>query len=220
MVRSGILPRAGVLSLLARSDPLWSDELTLDFGAWPIWAGALAIFIARVADVSLGTLRIAFISRGETTLAPLIAFVEMSIWLFAISQIMLNLNNPAYYAAYAGGFATGVFTGLRIESRLALGSRMIRTISQEDLSPLLEALRVAGFGVTSVQAAGASGGVNLVFSVMKRSEVPQYMALVTAHHPDAFSSIEEVRSVEKGVFRVRKPALSFGGLRSFLLWKR
>jgi uncharacterized protein YebE (UPF0316 family) len=194
--------------------------VTFDFAQWPVWAGALLIFFARIADVSLGTIRIAFISRGEKNLAPLIGFVEMSIWLFAISQIVQNLNNFAYYMAYAGGFAMGVFTGLRIEDRLALGSRMIRTVSRKDASGLLDALRGAGFGVTSVSAAGGSGDVHLFFSVMKRSEVRHYLSIVDQHHPDAFSSIEEVRSVERGVFRVSKPPLSFGGLRSLLLWKR
>lgn len=194
--------------------------MIVDFGELPVWGGALLIFLARVMDVSLGTLRIAFISRGEKNLAPLIGFVEMLIWLFAISQVVQNLTNVAYYFAYAGGFATGVFTGLRIEDRIALGSRMIRTITMEDASDLLQALRAAGFGVTSVRAAGGTGDVNLIFSVVKRSEVRHFLAVVDELHPEAFSSIEEVRSVHRGHFRVRKPPLSFGGLRPFLLWKR
>jgi uncharacterized protein YebE (UPF0316 family) len=194
--------------------------MTVQFGEWPVWAGALLIFLSRVIDVTLGTLRIAFISRGEKALAPLIAFFEMMVWLFAIGQLVQNLDNLAYYVAYAGGFATGVFTGLRIEDRLALGSRMIRTITQHDASDLAGALRAAGWGVTSVRAAGASGDVHLIFSVIKRADVGQYMAIVEEHHPDAFTSIEEVRSIRKGVYRGRKPALSFGGLGAFLLWKR
>lgn len=194
--------------------------MTFDFTAWPVWVGALLIFFSRIVDVSLGTLRIAFISRGEKSLAPVVGFVEMLVWLFAIGQLVQNLTNIAYYVAYAGGFATGVYLGLRIEDRIALGSRMIRTITLHDAADLLGALRVAGFGVTSVQAEGATGAVNLLFSVVKRAEVRSYMAIVEELHPDAFSSIEEVRSVHRGFFRVTKPALSFGGLRPFLLWKR
>ncbi len=194
--------------------------MTLEFGDWPVWAGALLIFFARVTDVSLGTLRIAFISRGEKTLAPIIGFFEMLIWLLAIGAIVRDLTNLAYYIAYAGGFATGVFTGLRIEDRIALGSRMIRTITGEDATGLTAALRAHGWGVTAVRAAGASGEVNLIFSVIKRADVPQYMQMVRTHHPEAFSSIEDVRSVEKGVLRPRKPPLGFGGRGSFLLWKR
>ncbi|HSH76069.1 MAG TPA: DUF2179 domain-containing protein [Longimicrobiales bacterium] len=194
--------------------------MTAEFGGWPVWAGALLIFSARVTDVALGTLRIAFISRGEKRLAPVIGFFEMLIWVFAIGQLVQNLTNFAYYIAYAGGFATGVFTGLRIEDRIALGSRMIRTITQRDAAELTDALRAAGWGVTTVRAAGVSGDVNLFFSVIKRADVPQYMAVVRSHDPEAFSSIEDVRSVEKGVLRARRPPLGFGGRGSFLLWKR
>jgi hypothetical protein len=123
--------------------------VTFQIGEWPVWLGALLIFFSRVTDVTLGTLRIAFISRGEKALAPLIAFFEMMVWLFAISTLMQNLTNFAYYVAYAGGFAGGVFTGLRIEDRIALGSRMIRTITQDDASELSDELRAAGWGVTS-----------------------------------------------------------------------
>ena len=186
---------------------------------WPIWAGAALIFVARVSDVTLGTLRISFISKGEKALAPLIGFFEMMIWLFAISQIIQNLNNIAYYMAYAGGFSTGVFTGLQIEDRLALGSRIIRTITREDASGLLEALRAAGYGVTSVRARGKSGDVDLIFSVVQRSGVGPYMAMVNEHNPKAFTSIEDVRSVRQGGLRTGKSPLSFWGSGSLRMWK-
>jgi len=192
----------------------------VDIEAWPVWAVALAIYSARVADVTLGTLRISFISRGEKNLAPVIAFVEMMIWLVAISQLVQHLDNPVYYVAYAGGFASGVFTGLRIEDRLALGSRMIRIVTRQNSKPLVDALRAAGYGVTTVPAQGGAGEVSLFFSVVKRAEVPAYMALVSEHHPGAFSSVEEVRSVESGVFRAAGPAGRFPGLRALRHWRK
>ena len=190
----------------------------MDFGAWPLWAGAALIFLARVADVSLGTLRISFISRGEKRLAPVIGFFEMLIWLFAISQLVQNLTNPAYYLAYAGGFATGVFAGLQLEERIALGRRMIRTVTEHDTTDLLAALRAAGFGVTSVRGAGGSGDVSVIFSVVKRADVEQYMSIVEAHHPEAFTSIEEVRSVHQGVIRASRSP--FGGRAVFPIWRK
>jgi len=201
--------------------PTGDTALFMDFGSWPVWAGALLIFLARVADVSLGTLRISFISRGEKNLAPLIGFVEMLIWLFAIGQIVQNLTNLAYYFAYAGGFATGIFVGLRIEERIALGQRMIRTITEEDTGALLSALRSAGFGVTSVQAAGGFGDVRVIFSIVKRAEVAQYMELIEAHHPDAFTSVEEVRFVRQGHFRAAPGGPSgLPGGTIFGLWRK
>jgi uncharacterized protein YebE (UPF0316 family) len=182
--------------------------VTLSFGEWPIWVGALLIFVARVCDVSLGTMRIAFISRGEKYIAPAFAFFEMLIWLFAISQIVMNLSNLAYYFAYALGFSTGVFTGIRLEEKLAIGSRVIRVITRKDADDLIEALRAAGFGVTSVDAEGNSGGVHLIFSVVKRTDIPHYVDVVQQFNPNAFYSIEDIRFVTQGIFRARRTPLS------------
>mgnify|MGYP006179236649 CR=1 FL=1 len=93
---------------------------------------------------------------------------------------------------------------------------------EEIFGPLLQVIRVPDFDAArkSVRAAGHSGEVNLIFSVIKRADVGQYMAMVESHHPDAFSSIEEVRSIRRGVYRGRKPPLGFGGRGTFLLWKR
>jgi uncharacterized protein YebE (UPF0316 family) len=182
--------------------------VTVQFGEWPIWIGAVLIFCARVCDVSLGTMRIAFISRGEKYIAPAFAFFEMLIWLFAISQIVMNLNNLAYYFAYALGFSTGVFTGMHLEEKLAIGSRVVRVITRKDATELIEALRSAGFGVTNVEAEGTSGNVHLIFSVVKRTDLPQYVGLVKQFNPNAFYSIEDIRFVSQGIFRARRTPIS------------
>ena len=89
------------------------------------------IFGARVLDVSLGTLRIVFISQGRKKLAPLVGFLEMLIWLLAAGQIFSNLTNILYYLAYAGGFAMGNYVGLIIEEKISLGLVSIHLIVKE-----------------------------------------------------------------------------------------
>lgn len=86
------------------------------------------IFIARILDVTLGTVRIIFVSKHMKSLAPLLGFFEVLIWLLAIGQIMQNLTNPINYLAYAAGFAMGNFVGIQIESRLAMGVVLIRVL--------------------------------------------------------------------------------------------
>ena len=181
----------------------------MDFAEWPVWAGATLIFLARVCDVTLGTLRISFISRGEKNLAPLVAFIEMIIWLFAISQVVQNFTNVAYFLAYSGGFASGVFVGLQIEERLALGRRIVRTITESDATDLIAAVRSAGFGATSVRGAGGSGDVSVIFSVVDRADVQEYLEVVEAQQPGAFVSVEDVTAVRQGVFPARRPLFVF-----------
>jgi uncharacterized protein YebE (UPF0316 family) len=176
--------------------------------------GAL-IFSARIFDVSLGTMRIAFISRGHKVLAPVVGFFEVLIWLIALSQILQDLTNVFYYVSYAGGFAAGTFVGLTIEERMAIGNRIIRVITRRDATELVESLRLAGYGVTSIRAEGIEGNVHLLFSIIKRQDLEPFIGIVERHNPRAFYSIEDVRFVSEGMFPARESFVGRGG-RSFL----
>ena len=162
------------------------------------------IFLARVLDVSLGTVRVIFISKGFKYLSPLIGFFEILIWLLAIGQIMKNLSNPACYIAYASGFAMGNYVGIRIANRLSLGVVLIRVITKEDASQLVELLKSANYGVTSVDGHGTAGQVKVVFTIVPRKEIKRVADLIRKFNPKAFYSIEEVGFVEKGIFPARK----------------
>jgi uncharacterized protein YebE (UPF0316 family) len=164
----------------------------------------LMIFTARVADVTMGTVRVIFVSRGMKYIAPLLGFVEVLIWLLAIGQIMQNLSNPICYIAYGAGFAMGNFVGITIAERLSLGVVMIRVITAQDAVPLIEQLKTKNYGLTSLDAHGTSGQVKVVFTLVPRREVPSVVGLIKTFNPQAFYSIEEVGYVEKGVFPLRK----------------
>ena len=107
----------------------------------------ILIFVARVCDVSLGTIRIIFVSKGIKYLAPLVGFVEILIWLLAISQILQNLSNVYYYIFYAGGFAIGNFVGIIIDERLSIGTVSVRIITRKDAKELTNALKNEDFSL-------------------------------------------------------------------------
>lgn len=161
----------------------------------------LLIFSSRIIDVSLGTLRIMFVSRGKRYLAPLLGFFEVMVWIIAISQIMQNLNNFACYIGYAGGFATGTFIGIMIEEKLAIGMLVVRVILVKDECQLKERLAMAGFGVTEVDARGANGEVKIIYTIIKRKELNEVMDIINKCNSKAFYSIEDARMVNQGVFR-------------------
>lgn len=157
----------------------------------------LLIFFSRVIDVSLDTIRIVFISKGNKILAPILGFFEVLIWLVAITRIMENLDNVIYYFAYAGGFATGNYIGLIIEERLALGLQMFRIITQKEAPSLIQSLTEKGYGITSVDANGKNGNVNVIFSVVKRSDSKKVIEIINHYNPNAFYSIEDIRRVNE-----------------------
>jgi uncharacterized protein YebE (UPF0316 family) len=173
------------------------------------------IFVARVIDVSLGTVRVIFVSRGLKYLAPVVGFFEIIIWLLAIGQIMKNLSNPACYIAYAGGFAMGNFVGICIAEKLSLGLVMIRVVTKKDAAPLVEFLKAENYGVTSIDGHGTSGQVKVVFTIVPRREVRSVVELIKKFNPNAFYSIGEVGLVESGIFPIRRSWRDFSLLGLF-----
>jgi uncharacterized protein YebE (UPF0316 family) len=158
------------------------------------------ICLARIVDVSLGTMRIILVSRGMRILAPVLGFFEILIWLLAIGQIMGNLTNVANYFAYALGFALGNYIGITIEQRLAMGKVIVRVITARDATPLIEFLRAENYSVTVVKAEGATGPVHLLFMVIMRAQLPYVTDIIKRYNPQAFYSVEDVRYVAGGVF--------------------
>jgi uncharacterized protein YebE (UPF0316 family) len=169
-----------------------------DYYDWVILP--LLIFFSRVCDVSLGTLRHVFISKGYRTIVPILGFFEVLIWIIVVAQVMKNLNNVACYFAFAGGFATGTYVGLFIEEKLALGLQVIRIITNQNCDELLKALVQHNHGITVVDAEGSIGPVKMVFTIIKRKNVRDVIQLIRQYNPSAFYSIEDVKNAKQGVF--------------------
>lgn len=170
------------------------------------------IFFARILDVSIGTLRIILISRGYRYFAPLLGFMEILIWLIAISTALKNLNTVYSYLIYAGGFAVGNYVGMLLEAKISLGYQSIRVITSKEVSALPLQLREEGFGITSVEGMGLRGSVYILYSVIPKRDVKKFLQIVNILEPDAFVTIEEVRSKEAG-FVSRKTFPNFFGRR-------
>ena len=155
----------------------------------------LLIFLARIADVSIGTIRIISISRGIRVLAAILGFFEVLIWLLAITQIMHNLTNVVNYIAYAAGFGMGNFVGISIEKKLAMGSFTIRVITKENATDLINFLSSKRYSVTSVDAQGSKGAVKIIYVIVKRREIEKVRRMIEKFNPKAFYTIEDIRFV-------------------------
>jgi uncharacterized protein YebE (UPF0316 family) len=154
----------------------------------------LSIFVAEMAVVAISTMRIIFIGRGLKAMAAGLGFFEVTIWLFAIGQVMSNLDSPVCFAAFAGGFVAGNYLGMSLEQRLAIGSVLVRVITGRDSRQLVELLRDAGCGVTRIGAHGLQGPVEIVFTVIRRRRLGAVLALVRRFDADAFYSIDELQT--------------------------
>jgi len=164
----------------------------------------LLIFLARITDVSIGTVRIILVAKGNKLVASVLGFFEVSIWLLAISQVMrMGLSNVAAFIAYGLGFASGNFIGITLEEKLALGFQAVRLISSETVDILTMTLRDAGFGATVIKASGAKGEVHITYVIVQRKKVNEVINLARTIDPQIFISIQDIRAVNAGFFPER-----------------
>jgi uncharacterized protein YebE (UPF0316 family) len=152
--------------------------------------------------------------------AAIIGFFEILIWLFAVGAALQQLTSVFHIVGYAGGFAAGNFIGIWLEGQFALGTNVVRATYRragEESGPsaarrAAEALRESGFAVTELEGHGRKHPVRILNVVAERKRVDHVIHIMQAHDPEAFVTVEEVRSTRGGYFR---PAP-----RSFPLWSR
>jgi len=159
------------------------------------------IFILRVTDMSLDTLRVMFVMRGRKSLAWVLGFFQALIFVLAISSVLKNLDNPLNILGYAAGFATGIVFGLFIEEKLAIGHIQLSIVSSHLGTAIAEMMRAEGFAVTEIPARGKDGMVTLLTCSVLRRTVPRVHKIVHQVDSSAFITAEDVRPVRRGFWR-------------------
>jgi uncharacterized protein YebE (UPF0316 family) len=140
-----------------------------------------------------------------------LGFFEVIIWLLTVGQIMQHLDNVLAYIAYGGGFATGNYIGMVIEEKLSIGTVIIRIVPRNNTSELIAYLRERNYGVTSVHAQGSRGEVDIVFTIVKRKSIDEVVGIINQFNPNAFYTIEDVRSINEGIItRTRRKSVLNG----------
>lgn len=165
----------------------------------------ILIFVARVADVTMSTIRIIFVSKGVKLLAPLVGFFEVLIWVIAVGQVIYNVTNILNYVAYAGGFALGTYIGIWIEERISIGTVSVRIISRGGESDMGDSLKSEGYKITVVDAYGTSGPVKIIYTIVKRKKLGRLIETVKNINPKALYSFGDIR------FATEEPAIPSSG---------
>lgn len=171
--------------------------------------GALLIFLLRIVDVSMAVMRMILNVRGQRGISALIGFFEVLIWLIAAGSALKHLGSPLHIVGYAAGFAAGNYVGVWLEAQFALGVNAVRAVCRADALPdgstsgrqTARRLREEGYAVTEVEGRGLHSDVEILNVIVQRKKVPNVVRIIQEHDPDAFVSVEEVRSIQGGYIR-------------------
>lgn len=163
--------------------------------------GYIFIFMSRLVDVSLSTLRTLLVVKSMKIQAAVIGFFEITIYVLALNTVMSNLNNPLNLLSYALGFSCGTYLGIVIENKIALGNLSIQIIpSVSEDKGLKTLLRENGFATTVVTGEGLHGSKEILFSTINRKNLGEIKDLVQDYDEKAFMTINDVNSLRGGHF--------------------
>ncbi len=168
----------------------------------------LYIFFARIFDVSIGTMRIILIARGYKSIAPVLGFAEILIWLTAISKALNNLQGVESYLIYAAGFAAGNYVGMMIEELIPIGFQSIRVITKVKATEIIEVFRQKDINLAILSGENMEGEVSILYTVLPKKEIKWALETIRKYHPPAFITVEDVRSYHAGYLAKKRSVFS------------
>ena len=163
----------------------------------PLW-GPIVIFLLRIVDVTLDTMRVLFMVRGRRLPAGILGFLMALVWIIAVGNAMKHLDSIWHVLGYAAGYGTGTMVGITIENLVAFGLIQLRIVSKHGGVEIAEALRERGYGATEFSGFGRDGSVEIVESVVQRAHVDEALAIVEQFDPNAFVTIEDPQVLRGG----------------------
>ena len=172
------------------------------FETYP-WLLPMMIFFGRICDVTLGTLRIIFVSKGEKYKAPIVGFFEVFIWVVIISQIFSQANSLVAYVAYAAGYAAGNYVGILVENRIAFGYQLLRVYTKKEALELIKVLNSKDIGATFVKGEGAVSQVHIVEIVIGRKSLNEVIGIISDFDSKVFYLVEDIRYKKEGIFTLK-----------------
>ena len=166
-----------------------------------ILVGGFVIFILRLIDMCLDTLRVLFVMRGQRVIVWILGVVTSIIYIVAISNVLSGKNHPFTILCYGVGYATGNVLGMRLEERMAIGYKQVNIVSQNDGREIATALRDQGYGVTELKGEGMNGTVDVVSTSIKRKQVKDVRKIVQKIDEKAFITEDDFHPINSGTWR-------------------
>jgi uncharacterized protein YebE (UPF0316 family) len=165
---------------------------------------ALFIFFARIVDVSMGTLRVILLVKGQRKIAALLGFFEVMIYLIVLGKVVGNIDKPFLIIVYCLGYASGNYVGSKIEEKLSIGRLLVQIIVKEIKCGIVDALRDAGFGVTIFEGEGMDGSSYMLNVITERKKVNELKEIINKLDCGAFLTTMDVRSSLGGYFQPKR----------------
>lgn len=166
----------------------------------------ILIVVVKTFEVTLTTLRIKLITKGEKVKGALTGFVEVSIWIVLVSTVLKDVaSDPYKIIAYATGFALGNYFGVELEDRLGLGTVRVEVIVKEEHGiELAKNIRSYGYAVTVIEGKGMNFNRHVLIMVVQRKREESLIKIIKEFQQNAFITILDTKPIYGGFGALKK----------------
>ncbi|MDP2892712.1 MAG: DUF5698 domain-containing protein [Bacillota bacterium] len=168
-----------------------------------IWVYAF-IFFGKIVEVTIATVRIVLINRGERLIGSLVALAEVLLWIIVTGTVLIGFQKDIIKVlVFAVAFATGNYIGSWLEEKLAFGLCSVQVIVNEDESTyrLVDKLRNEDFGVTMMDGKGKDGKRQVLILNLKRKRIDQAIKIVQDNVKEAVITVSDVKVAYGGYLK-------------------
>lgn len=164
------------------------------------------ILLLKIVEVSIGTVRIVLITRGERVYGALLGFVEVILWILLVSTVLKDItNDPLKIFIYAIGFALGNYVGSFFEQKIGVGNVRIETIVMNDHGELLaDGLRSNGYAVTVIEGQGKDHLRQVLLMNVNRREYMKVIDMIKSFQENVVITINDIKPIYGGYGNIKK----------------
>lgn len=168
-------------------------DISFAFPNADVLKAVVLIFCLRICDVSLGTWRLIEVAHGNRRTAGILGFFEISIWIFAISNVVSGLGNIWLILGYSAGYSMGTVLGMWIEEKMAIGSVLVSIVSPGNGEEIIKRLRDHGMRVMQYTGSSEGAPVQMLSTILPRKRMSQSLLEIQIIDPTVIITVEDLR---------------------------
>jgi uncharacterized protein YebE (UPF0316 family) len=125
-------------------------------------------------------------------------FLEALVYIFGLAMVLTGEQNILEMGIYALGYAMGLFVGILVEQKLAIGYSTIEVNINHDNDQLVNRLRELGYGVTVYTGDGKYGERKRLDILTQRKSEKELIRVVLSMESEAFIVAFEPKTFRGG----------------------
>lgn len=150
----------------------------------------IGIFVFKIIEDALGTLRIIVVSNGKKKLGAFLQFLNALVWVLVTGTVITNINkDPLKIVFFALGSLVGSYVGSLLEEKIAMGTNVIMTETSQVNAERIK-LQLRKYKITDIKQNNST----LIMVTCPRKKSEKVMAIIRNYDKDSEIITEKVKS--------------------------